>query len=353
MSKKKIIIILVTVLAFLSVYFLSTKGYFRDASDLSGDMQNGIDEGGLIGNFEDGSEHPLSIEYLRKGSYPGSDIVIEETLPSGSNYKRYLASYQSEGLKIYGLLTIPDEETPEGGFPAIIFNHGYIPPGQYKTTERYVAYIDGFADSGYVVFKPDYRGHGESEGEPEGAYGSNAYTIDVLNAVSSIKKYPGVNAEKIGMWGHSMGGFITLRNMVISKDIKVGVIWAGVVGSYPEMISNWRRTNATPPPETTTARRRWRDELQVAYGSPEENPAFWNSISATNYLADISGPLSIHHGTLDSSVPLLFSTTLKELMDKAGKESEIFIYEGDDHNLSKNFTSAMRRSLEYFDKYLK
>ena len=338
---------------FLFVFLLSTKGGFRGASDLLTDMQNGIDEGGLIDESPDGSNHPLSIEYLRKGSYPGSDIVIEETLPSGSNYKRYLASYQSEGFKIYSLLTIPDEEAPDGGFPVIIFNHGYIPPAQYRTTERYVAYVDGFAKSDYIVFKPDYRGHGESEGDPEGAYGSNAYTIDVLNAVSSIKKYSGVNPEKIGMWGHSMGGFITLRNMVISKDIKVGVIWAGVVGSYPEMISNWRRTNATPPPETAPARRRWRDELQAAYGSPDENPTFWNSISATSYLADISGPLSIHHGTLDSSVPLLFSTTLKELMDNAEKESEIFIYDGDDHNLSKNFTTAMRRSLSYFDLYLK
>src|SRR5688500_1578761 len=49
--------------------------------------------------------HPLTIESLRKGEYPGSDIVIEQTLDPGSNYQRYIASYRSEGLKIYGLLT--------------------------------------------------------------------------------------------------------------------------------------------------------------------------------------------------------------------------------------------------------
>src|SRR5690606_20864978 len=124
---------------------------------------------------------PLSIEVLQTGIYPGSEIVVEEALSPGSNYDRYLTSYQSEGLKIYALLTIPRGTPPEGGWPAIVFNHGYIPPAQYRTTERYIAYTDAFSRNGYVLFRPDYRGHGNSEGEPAGGYGSNAYTIDVLN----------------------------------------------------------------------------------------------------------------------------------------------------------------------------
>ena len=75
----------------------------------------------------------------------GSDIVIEQTLQAGANYQRYLASYQSEGLKIYALLTVPNGAKPASGWPAIVFNHGYIPPEQYRTTERYVAYVDGVA----------------------------------------------------------------------------------------------------------------------------------------------------------------------------------------------------------------
>ena len=50
---------------------------------------------------------PLSIQYLREQEFPGSDIVIEQTLAPGSNYDRYYASYFSEGLKQYGLLTVP------------------------------------------------------------------------------------------------------------------------------------------------------------------------------------------------------------------------------------------------------
>ena len=76
---------------------------------------------------------------MRQGTYPGSDIVIVKELAPGSNYRRYYAYYLSEGLKIYALLTVPNGDITSGGFPAIVFNHGYIPPDVYRTTERYIA----------------------------------------------------------------------------------------------------------------------------------------------------------------------------------------------------------------------
>jgi len=327
------------------------------------------DEGGLIDNL-----NPLAIESLRKGYYPGSEITIEQTLDPGSNYNRYIASYKSEGLKIYALLTIPNSARPPSGWPVIIFNHGFIAPTEYRTTERYVAYQDTFARNGYVTFKSDYRGHGNSEGNPSGAYGSTGYTIDVLNAVSSIKRLgesekgkessssdltlnalslPLINPNRIGMWGHSMGGFITLRTMVINKDIKAGVIWSGVVASYPDLISKWRRPGISPPAQLPTGQRGWRQALINQYGTPEGDPAFWNSISANSFLNDISGPLQLHHGLADHSVPPEFSQTLYDQMKKAGKEVELYTYEGNDHNISESFNLAAQRSVEFFNKYLK
>jgi dipeptidyl aminopeptidase/acylaminoacyl peptidase len=299
--------------------------------------------------------HPLTIQVMRQREYPGSDITIEDTLTPGSNYSRYIVSYLSEGLTIYALMTIPNGAKPATGWPVIIFNHGFIPPAVYRTTERYVAYVDWLARSGYIVFRSDYRGHGSSEGDARGAYGSPDYVVDILNAVASIKRHPDADPNRIGMWGHSMGGYITLRSMVIRGDVKAGVIWAGVVVSYPDMISRWRRT-PTPGPTTTAtpaAGRRWRNQLIETYGPPEDNPAFWDSISANAFLADLSGPIQLHHGTADTSVPVAFSETLYQQALAAGKTVELYTYEGDDHNIASSFGLAMQRTIEFFDRYLK
>ncbi len=296
--------------------------------------------------------HPMSIEAMRLVDYPGSDIFIERELEKGSDYRRYYAYYFSEGLKIYGLLTIPEGGMPDGGWPAILFNHGYIPPDVYRTTERYINYVDRLASNGYIVFRIDYRGHDQSEGEASGAYGNPGYQIDVMNAIASLKEHPQVNPDNIGLWGHSMGGYLALRAMVISKDVRAGVIWAGVVASYPVMLYNWRRTGpfASSPSSRGAG---WRVQWINEYGTPEQNPDFWNSISASTYLEDLSGPLQLHHGSADEDVPVEFSIRLAELAREKGKVTDLYIYDGDNHNISKNFTLAMDRTIAFFDVYLK
>jgi dipeptidyl aminopeptidase/acylaminoacyl peptidase len=145
--------------------------------------------------------------------------------------------------------------------------------------------------------------------------------------------------------------------MVTTGDIKAGVIWAGVVASYPDLLERWRRANTDsnifPTPDPNSRRGRWRRELLETYGLPDENPEFWASISPTSYLSDLSGPIQLHHGTADDSVPVEFSETLQALMEAIGQPTEFYGYEGDNHNLSVNFTTAMQRSLEFFEKYVK
>jgi dipeptidyl aminopeptidase/acylaminoacyl peptidase len=298
---------------------------------------------------------PLSIASLREQEFTGSDLQIEQELGVKNGYSQYVASYVSEGNKIYGLLTVPLGARPISGWPVIIFNHGYIPPKEYTTTERYGSYVDGFARNGYIVFKSDYRGHGESEGEAVGGYGSNAYTIDVLNALASLRKYPDADPNRIGMWGHSMGGFLTLRAMVVDTTIKAGVIWGGVVAPYEDIFFHWRR--ATPPPQTSASGsatvRRWRDIMMEEYGSPSANTKFWDGLSANSFLSDISGPIQLHHAKGDAEVPYEFSEKLHQQMHDAGKDTELYLYEGDNHNISGNFNTAMRRSIAFFDAHVK
>jgi len=325
-------LVLVTLLVLASVMPAPALAYTQDAAE---------------------EPHRLSIEYLRQQTYPGSDIVIEQKLNAGSNYDRYIASYRSEGLKQYALLTVPRGTKPATGWPVIIFNHGYIPPTQYRTTERYVAYVDGFARAGYIVFRPDYRGHGSSEGSASSAYGAPDYTIDVLNAVASIKRYADADPNRIGMWGHSMGGFITLRAMVVSPDIKAGVIWGGVVGSYEDMLAQWRRRTTSSSSPTTTLRRGWRTELVEEFGQPEADPAVWRTLSANHYLTDLNGPVQLHHARGDASVPVVLSEGLAAQGRAAGMPIELFAYPGDNHNISGNFGRAMASSVAFFERWVK
>lgn len=351
MNKFLTIILFIFMTVFVVVFY---KKYFNDIFHFTkvNESIQSEEKGGLTHEL-----NPLSIEYMRAQEYPGSDIVIEQTLPQGSNYERYIASYKSDGLKIFALLTIPQGKKPDNGWPVIIFNHGYIQPEHYRTTEKYIAYTDAFSRNGYIVFKSDYRGHGNSEGAPAGAYYSPAYTIDVLNAVSSMKQYKNADPEKIGIWGHSMGGMITLRSMVVTDDIKAGVIWAGVTASYEDLSTNWHRgksvqTPFTPSEREQMAKKPGKQELIDTYGSFEENPQFWQSISPIKFIRDISGPVQLHHGTSDEQVPILFSQKLDQALKNAGKTEEFFMYEGDNHNLSNNLQVAIQRSVDFFDRYL-
>lgn len=302
--------------------------------------------------------NPLSIEAMRIKSYPGSEIKIEKTFPDGNNFHQYITSYISDGLKIYALLTVPIGDKPKNGWPVILFNHGYIPPETYQTfptVGQYATYVPVFAEKGYIVFKPDYRGNGNSDGRPEGAYYSPAYATDDLNALSSIKKYKDADPDKIGVWGHSMGGNITLRDLVVNpKDIKAAVIWGGVVGSYNDLMNNWqRRVRYVPSPREMALRNASRSKIISEHGTPQSNPVFWNSIDPTYFINDITAPVQIHTGGNDEEVPASFSQSLYEKLKTAGKTAEFYSYQGADHNISQGFSLAMERSLAFFDKYLK
>ncbi|WP_043802743.1 alpha/beta hydrolase family protein [Deinococcus gobiensis] len=287
----------------------------------------------------------MSIPAAREKAYPGSALTVRQTLRAGSNYSRAVVSYQSGGLRINALLTVPNGTPPKGGWPAIVFNHGYVPPNVYRTTERYVAYQDAFARAGFVTLKSDYRGHGSSQGEALGGYYAPGYTDDVMNALSSLKKDPRVNAARIGMWGHSMGGFLSLRAMVLDRSVKAGVIWAGVVGDYDQLMNGWPHKAPASIPQRVLNLRKVAVEK---YGTPKANPDFWNKLSATSYLRDLGGPLQLHIGTADEDVPVAFHTSLAARLKAIGRPVQSYVYPGDNHNLSRNLNTALARSVAFF-----
>jgi dipeptidyl aminopeptidase/acylaminoacyl peptidase len=302
--------------------------------------------------FEVGEE--LTIEYLRGLDISGSEIIFEQELPQTFYYQQHLVSYFSEGNKVYGLLTIPNGEPPEMGFKAVVFNHGYIPPAAYRTTERYTAYVDYLARSGFVVFKIDYRGHGQSEGEPSGTYFSPGYTIDSIAALKSLQTLDIIDPQGIGMWGHSMAGNLVLRAMLIEPDLQAGVIWAGAVYSYDDLgiygiTDNTYRPPATPETQETPYPRRRTQDIFDTYGRPDTQSDYWQAVSLTENIEFLNRPLQLHHAEDDPVVNIGYSFELAAALQDNGKEYEFYTYEGGGHNLvSPYFDQAMLRTVEFF-----
>lgn len=294
----------------------------------------------------------MTIPYLREREYL-STLGEMTRYGSAGEFDTYLTSYDSDGLKINGLLTIPKGERPESGWPAVVFVHGYIAPSTYRTTEKYVDYVNFLARNGLVVFKIDLRGHGESEGSPGGAYYSSDYVIDTLNAVAALRNSEHVNPEKIGLWGHSMAGNVTFRAFVAAQDIPKLVVWAGAGFSYEDLQKYGLNDNSYRPPATTSERRRRRDELRAIYGDFSVDSDFWRQVVPTNYLTDVKGAVQLHHAKDDSVVKIGYSRDLKLILDSNGIRNEVYEYSSGGHNLTGIvFGQAMTRTVEFLKNEL-
>ena len=90
-----------------------------------------------------------------------------------------------------------------------------------------------------------------------------------------------------------------------------------------------------------------------SFGARRSDPEFYNAISPNTFLHEISGPLQLHHATTDVVVPYATSELLHQQMKSFGQYSELYFYEGDNHNIAVNFYTAMGRSLEFFDEHVK
>lgn len=297
--------------------------------------------------------YDITIPYLREKTYT-SNLGNLEVSYQGSNYMAYLTSFTSDGLRINGLLTQPKREKPAKGWPAIIFIHGYIPPKQYKTTQQYYDYVDYLARNGFVVFKIDLRGHGNSEGEANGAYYSSDYIIDVLYAYAALQSSGFVNPEKIGLWGHSMAGNVVMRSFAAKPEIPAVVIWAGAVYTYTDFREYGIQDNSYQPRPTDSQSTRKRNEIFEKYGQFDPNNIFWKQIVSTNYLLGLKGAIQINHAVDDPVVSIKYSRNLNLLLDKTSIVHELNEYPSGGHNITGlSFNQAMQNTVEFFDKYLK
>lgn len=288
--------------------------------------------------------HPHSLPALMAKDFAGDKLRLGQVLQTNEAYTRYAITYQSEGFEISGIMNIPHGEGP---FPVLLLNHGYIDPEIYQRGQGLRREQDYFARRGYAVLHSDYRNHAFSDKDPENdTKPRTGYTEDVINAAMAIKKsdLKMLDRERIGMLGHSMGGGVAINVMVTKPDlIKAVVLYAPINADYRKNFDRWVAPEMADIAGRTLAK----------YGTFEENPEFWQSVSAVNYLDRVTAPIMIHQGTADKDVPVEWSRELYDNLQKAGKEATYFEYENGPHEFILEWPLFMQRSLDLFDRTLK
>ncbi len=352
-KKVWLVFILIDIIIAVSVFYIFTKGDSRKivnpVSSIKSKVVNSKTVSPTPFPFQE-----ITIPYLREQRFE-SKLAELTDLAQNSNYSSYLTSYQSEGLKIKGLLTKPQGEEPSGGWPAIVFIHGYIPPAQYLTNgAAYSSYVDYLAKNGFVVFKIDLRGHGDSEGEAGGGYFGSDYIVDTLNAYSALENSGFVNPKKIGLWGHSMAGNIVMRSIAVRPEIPAASIWAGAVYSYTDRIKYGINDASFQPTGLSAQRQNKRRELITKYGEASDNSTFWKMVAPTNYLKDLKGAVQLNHAVDDTVVDIGYSRDLDSLLDQTAVPHELHEYPSGGHDIEgASFTQAMENTVEFYKKYLK
>lgn len=283
----------------------------------------------------------VTIAGLRSRTYGGGKVEIVQRYGKNNAFTRYEIRYPSDGLNINGFMDVPNGAGP---FPVIILLHGYIEPARYNTLDYSTTYADSLAQAGYLVLHPNLRGYTPSDDGPNRF--RVGYAVDVLNLIALLKDQAGkpgplelADACRLGLWGHSMGGGVAIRVMVVSPDVDAVVLYGSM--SADDLL-NYQRLN------TFFSNGEWgAEELQA---SPQD----FLRVSPVNFLPDVGAAVSIHHGSADLAVPPEWSDNLCSWLQDLGKEVECFSYPGQPHTFIERSDELFRqRVLEFFDRTLK
>jgi len=279
----------------------------------------------------------LYIERLKNRKYGGGVLQNAGLLTEESGFKRFQFKYRSEGLDLFGFMDVPDGAGP---FPVVILLHGSVDFAAYQTVDYTRRYADGLAQVGYIAINPNLRGYAPSQdGNNDFGIGD---TIDTLNLISLIRTQSGTSGllekadkERIGLWGHSMGGGIVLRALIIDPGIKAGLLYASVNSNEVLNLTHFGNDG----------RRETKFKIPgVAL----------DLISPSQFLKEIIAPLSIHHGAEDETVPVKWSQELCKQLQNLGKQEECFLYPDQAHTFQNSGdTLFIKRMIEFFNKKLK
>jgi dipeptidyl aminopeptidase/acylaminoacyl peptidase len=255
-----------------------------------------------------------------------------------------------DGKPVPAYLFVPKNLDRSRKHPAIVWVHGDGVNQNYdgwhvqRNYAVYYSFHQYLLQKGYTVIAPDYRGSiGYGSAWREGVYmdvGGKDFR-DAAMSANYLKTLPYVDADRIGIWGLSYGGFFTLLAVTeMPTAFRAAVDVAGV--------ADYAMYYDDPYHGTWTASR---------IGTPEEHPKVYAQASPVSHVDKLERPLLVLHGTSDVNVPYLHSVRLIDALLKNGKGSlvESMTYPGEFHYFTREHVlrDAWTRVDAFFGKWLK
>jgi dipeptidyl aminopeptidase/acylaminoacyl peptidase len=294
-------------------------------------LHSGADTPGEIQAFDIGAGKMTPLTHLAMAS------LAPEHLP-----KSRIVTYRSyDGTLVSAVVTMPFNLKRDGSNPAVVFPHGG-PTGQ--TTDGFSRYATALASRGYVVIQPNVRG---STGYGLAFQKANFQDLgggdlkDELASKQFLVDSGYVDGKRVGIFGGSYGGFMTLMAIGRAPDA-----FAAAVDLFG--IIDWRSM--------------WshEDALLQAYqktllGSPDANPKVYDATSPLTYIGAVKAPLLVQQGENDIRVPPGQAKQVVAALKKKGNTVDSVFYPEEGHGFSKreHQQDSLQRMVDWFDKYLK
>ena len=244
---------------------------------------------------------------------------------------------------IHAQLFLPKGEPPKSGWPAVIFLHGagYL----QNVTDSMTRYVPNLlfhhrlAARGYVVLNPDFRGSAGYGAKFRGRVYKDLGgpdRRDVIAARAYLARKASVDPERIGLYGGSYGGFLTLMCMFKDPD-------AFACGAAMRSVTDWMNYH----PSYTHPR----------LGSPNDRGGeeVYRRTSPIHFAQGLKRPLLIFHGLMDDNVFAQDSLRLTEKLIELGKDFDAMFYPSQKHGFKAPaaWIDEYKRIEKLFDTVLK
>ena len=280
---------------------------------------------------------PAVIVGAAAGGEPRQLTHDNDALPA--NTRAQSVTWTRDGFTVQGWLLGPKTPT-SGKAPMLVKVHGG--PAAASTPTYLAGGTDKrLLDKGYYIFLPNPRG---SYGQGEAFVQANKRDFgggdlaDILAGADAAAKVAPVDLDRMGVYGGSYGGFMSMWSVTHTRRFKASVASAG--------LSNWSSYYGT----------NGIDQWMIPYFGKSfyEDPAIYDKLSAVRYIKDVKTPTLIMVGERDIECPPGQSIEFWHGLKQYGVPTTLVVYEGEGHGLRdpKNQRDSADRTIAWFDKYV-